>query len=385
MLVSYWHKDGMEVYRVKDAGIETVASGRLDAIRPFTGWGRKVMIVGRDRLLWTRKRYPPTTGENLAKAIQMDLKELFPLKDPAFSFRIFEQTPAYSLVDIWTWDRSDHPAIRKIFPWSHIVPEDAAFVSDESEIRVLDDPNGRHLMAHNKDGFLGRLSLRHLTGKDVELFLRSLGKHGREIKTIRLQTAPGELELSETIPVVHEPPGEYPPCLKDIRRLNLKPFRSAPVMSMIAAVDFVPRLVLYLMIVYAASLYITQGRYDRTIQETSQRLDGLTKTLSAASLEESDPSARTLAELQERRKSRVEPLEIMNALARSLRAQSAVTRMVLNENSLELSIASKEPLEVIRGLSTANCVQSVKLRGSPFQGEGNVYNFLLTLELKPCS
>jgi hypothetical protein len=63
MLVSYWHREGMEVYRVKGPEVERVASGSIEAIT-FTGSGKKVLIVARQMLLHARRRYPPTTLEN---------------------------------------------------------------------------------------------------------------------------------------------------------------------------------------------------------------------------------------------------------------------------------------------------------------------------------
>ena len=52
MLVAYWHKDGLEIYRYVDEKPVKYTSGSLDKIKPVKGmFGKKVLIVSRELLL----------------------------------------------------------------------------------------------------------------------------------------------------------------------------------------------------------------------------------------------------------------------------------------------------------------------------------------------
>ncbi len=387
MIVSYWHKNGIEVYRVKNSELTRIASGNLDTLKPFTGFGKKVMIVARELLLYTRKRYPPTTRENIAKAISIEIRDIFPLESPAYFFRVSEQTATYSLVDIWAWDCSQYEGVRKVFPFTHVLPEDMAFISDEPEISIFEHDGLKHLVASNKNGFIGGLSLRTLTDDGIEMFLRSLGRHSLEIKRIRLYCALENFSsenFSGTLPVVNEQQKDYPPCLKNINRLVLKNFRYAREIPFTPSIKLLLRLIIYFMIIYSFSLFITTENYDSAIQETSKRLDSLTKELTGVGqIKGSDDHSDIINELIEKRKSRIGPLAVMDALAEFIPEGTSITRMILNENNLELSLSSKDPLNVIRNLSGARCVKTVKLKGAPYKAQDS-YNFLLTLELVPC-
>ncbi len=386
MLVSYLHKMDMEVYKLKVQEVKRIASGSLDSIKPFKGWGKKVMIVGKDVLLYTRKRYPPTTSENIAKAIKMDIKEVFPFKNPDFSFKIFEKTTTYSFVDIWAWDCSNYEKIRKVFPFTHVLPEDAAFMSDEPEITVFEGKSLQHLIAHSRNGFLGGLSLRDLTDNGFETFLRSLGRYANGIKRIRHYTNGTRLNFTETLPIVHEEQNRIPPCLKYIKKINLKNFRFTHEIPFNLSIELLMRILIYFLIAYSICLFITERNYEKAIKETLARFHILTDGLSEVGQPiDIDNYPDVINKLHEKRKSITDPLTIMDILAKSMPEGSYIKKMTLNENNLELSLSSERPLDVIRDLSVAKCVESVKLKGSPSKDrKGDSYNFRLTLELNSC-
>ncbi len=386
MLVSYLHKLDMEVYRLNKQEVKRIASGSLDSIKPFTGGGKKVMIVGRDILLHTRKRYPPTTSENIAKAIKMDIEEIFPLKAPDFSFKIFEKTTTYSLVDIWAWDCSNYKEIKRVFPFTHILPEDAAFMSDEPEITIFENKGLQHLIAHNKDGFLGGSSLRGLTDKGFETFLRSLGRYANGIKKIRHYINESLLTPPEALTIVQEDQNGYPPCLKDIKKINLKEFRFTREIPLNLNIKLLARISIYFLIVYSISLFITKRNYEKAINETLVKLNTLTDGLSEVEQPgDIDNYTDVVNKLNDKRNSITDPLAIMDTLAKSIPEGSYITKMILNENILDLSISSEMPLDAIKDLSMAQCVKSVKLKGAPSKRrKSDSYNFRLTLELNPC-
>lgn len=388
MFAAYLHKIDMEVYKLNDQEVKMVASGSLDSIKPFTGWGKKVMIVGRDVFLHTRKRYPPTTSGNISKAIEMDIKDIFPLKNPDFTFKIFEKSDTYSLVDIWAWDCSNYKEIKRVFPFTHVLPEDAAFISGEPEITVFEGQTLKHLIAHNKDGFLGGSSMRRLTDKGFETFLRSLGRYANGIKTIRHHINGSRLNPPETLSIVYEDQKEYPPCLKYIRikKINLKDFRVSHKIPLNFNVDLLMRVLIYCLLAYSGALLLTGRKYEDAINEIIVKLDTLTNGLPEVRLRgETDKYANIIKKLNEKRNSIADPLLITNELAKSLPEGSYITKMTLNGKRLEINLSSKEPLDVIRDLSVAKYVKSVKLKGVPSKRfKSDSYNFLLSLELSTC-
>lgn len=386
VFVSYLHKSNMDVYSIKGQEIKKVDSGNLDSIKPLTGWGKKILIVGKDMLLFTRKRFPPTTSENIAKAIKMDIKEMFPIKDPAFSFKIFEQTATYSLANIWAWDCSNYEEIRKIFPFTHILPEDATFMSEEPEITVFEENGLKHLVAHNRDGFLGGLSLRNFTDKGFETFLRSLGRYANNIKTIRSYISEKQLNFPATFQIVHEEQKDYAPCLKDVMSLNLKDFRFSHEMPFNFNIEQLARVIICCLIAYSISLFIAGRNYESAINETKAKIIDLKNEL-PMELQTDDiyKYSDVISALQKKRKTRVDALAIMDILAEFIPEGSYVNKLTLNENRLELNLSSATPIDVIESLSGAKCVKTVRLNGSPAKRRNTLlYTFLLTIELKSC-
>lgn len=387
MFVSYWHKKSFEVFSIKDHDIKKVASGDISSIEALKVFGKKVMLVAREFLVHTRKKYPPTTLENIKKAIHMEVKDIFPLQKPAFFFRIFEKTSAYCLVDIWAWESGEYEKIKKVFPFTQVLPEDVAFVSEESEVSVFEQNGLQNLIAHNKNGFIGGLSTRTLTAETLEMFLHSLGRYAGEIKRIRVYDA---VKVSArdplgAIPLVSEPGKDYPVCLRDIKRLDLREFKVKGQRPFAIDIQFALRVAIYFLLAYSLSLYINKRNYELALDEVSKRLKALKVEQSSVEKgRERDEYSEVINELKEKRESRLDPLLVMDSLAQSIPEESYLTRMLLNEGNLELSFASKDPLEVIKSLSTAKCIKSVKLKGAPMKSQDGTFNFLLSLELMPC-
>lgn len=387
MLVSYWHKKGVDIFRIKDSETIKVASGDINSLKPVKTIGKKVLVVARNMLLHIRKRYPPTTPENLKKAIQMEIRDIFPFENPAFFFRIFEKTSAYCLVDIWAWESGEYEKIKNVFPFTHVLPEDVALVSGEPEVSVFEQNGLQNLIAHNRNGFIGGLSIRTLTEEAMEMFLHSLGRYAAELKRIKIYDTKKISDKASigTIPLVYEQRKDHPVSLRGINRLDLKEFKVRGEIPFALDVQFVLRIAIYLLIIYSLSLHINKRYYEATIDEVSKRLDALKVEQSTLRKEtEKGEYSGVINELKEKRRTRLDPLLVMDSLAQSIPDGSYLTRMVLNEENLELSFSSKNPLDVIKGLSTARCVKSLKLKGAPMKTPEETFNFLLSLELMPC-
>lgn len=388
MLAAYWHRDGIEVFEVKDRKIRKIASGSLDAIKPLDGpgsWGRKVLIAARGLSLCTRKRFPPTTEENIAGAVRMEIGELFPFEKPAFSMNIFERTANYCLVDIWAWDSSAYEKIEKIFPFTHVIPEELVFQSAEAEIRVYEHDGLQHLVAHDRDGFIGGISLRTVTRRDLELFVRGLGNRADEIKRIIVSGGKMPALAGSAIPVVAEPVKEYPWCMQYVYGRDLRKFRSGrELLPLRGGLLFIGRIVLYFLVIYTASLFVSWENYDRAIEGLSARINALNIGPASKTLNTGEDTSGIIDELRETRKSRIQPLALMDILAQSMPQGAYLWRISCNESGVELSAAGPDPLDVFEAISKARCVKTARLKGSPSKDQGGLYNLTVVLEMNQC-
>ncbi len=120
LLIGYWHKGGLEIYRAAEDKITMFASGALDTLKPVKSFGKIVLIVGRDLFLHTRKKFPPASLDDLKKVVNLEIGEMFPLKSPSFFLSVFEKTEAYTLADIWAWDSSGYDDLKRVLPFTHV-------------------------------------------------------------------------------------------------------------------------------------------------------------------------------------------------------------------------------------------------------------------------
>src|SRR5208282_2872025 len=226
-LVAYWHKDRLDIYRIAGGKLLPYASGRPGQIKPVKAWGKKVLIVGRDLLLHSRKKFPPASEADIKKAAQMEIGDLFPLKAPAHFMSISERTDAYAAADLWAWEGPAYDALKQIFPFTHALPEDMAFTSEEPEISVLRGREETRLVAHGLNGFLGVATFRgDVTASHVMILLKSISRHSGEIKRLNLYGAGDTQQLSGLpFPVVQKETKPYPICLEYLERADLSQFR----------------------------------------------------------------------------------------------------------------------------------------------------------------
>lgn len=387
VFAAYWHRGGLEIFRTKGDEITKTASGAVESLSQVGGLGKKLLIVSRDLLMHTRKKYPPTTMENIKKAVSGEIKDIFPLEMPAFSVSIFETTSAHCFVDIWAWESGPYEKIRPVFPFTHVVPEDLLFVSAEPEITIFESGDLTHIIAHNKKGFSGGLSVKALSDNTLELFMRSIRASSGEIKRIISYIEKSKLHMPALMPVSYEQPLKHPPCLRRLQGLDFKEFRVAGESAFKSNIELVQRAAIYLLVIYSISLFITKTNYDKAIGEVSGKLNNLTSDVAAAKAAgEGGRYADIMNALREKTGKKINPLPVMDALARSIPEGSYVTRIALNENTLELQAVSKEPLEVLKVLSAAKCIRTVSIKGgAPYKDPQGLYTFSLAVELKACN
>ena len=385
LLAAYWHKDGLDIYRLAGGKIERYASGRPDQLKPVKAWGKKVLIVGRDLLLHSRKKFPPASEADIKKAVQLEIGDLFPLKAPAHFMSISDRTEAYAAADLWAWDGPAYDALKQVFPFTHALPEDMAFKSDEPEISVLGGREETRLLAHGLNGFLGVSTFRgDVTASHVMILLKSLSRHAGEIRRLNFYGAGDTQGLgSLPFPVVRKEVKPYPSCLEYLERADLRQFRVQGEHGLAGYADVFARAVLYIILAYGLSLFIAGMNYDAAANEVKTKISALAAQMSAIGKGQTkEDYSEAIAELKKNINSSRSPLFVMDTLAKSLPETSSVVRMALNENSLELTLSSKEPLAVIKAVGSAEGIRSVKLKGAPTKDASGIYLFVLSVELQ---
>ncbi len=384
-LLGYWHKDGLDIYRLAGGKIERYASGRPDQLKPVKAWGKKVLIVGIDRLLHSRKKFPPASEADIKKAAQMEIGDLFPLKAPAHFMSISERTEAYAAADLWAWDGPAYDTLKQLFPFTHVLPEDMAFKSEEPEISVLGGREETRLLAHGPNGFLGVSTFRgDVTASHVMILLKSISRHGGEIRRLNFYGAGNPQGLGGLpFPIVRKEIKPYPVCLEYLERADLRQFRIQGEYGLAAYADVFARAALYILLAYGLSLFISGLNYDAAANEVKTKISALAAQMSAIGTGRTNEDySDAVAELKKEINSSRSPLSVMDMLARRLPETSNVVRIALNENSLELTLSSKEPLTVIKAVANTEGMHSVKLKGSPQKNAGGVYLFVLSVELQ---
>ena len=387
MMVAYWHRDGLDVYQYVDKKLLKKVSGRLDELKPIKGvLDKKVLIVGRELLLYTRKRYPPAPKEKLTKAVGLEIGDIFPISKPAFHCRVYESSSTYTTLDIWAWGTEQYARLREIFPFNYIIPEDLAYFSHVPEVRIFQYKGMANILAHSGDRFLGGASYpdSSINEKEVERFLSGLGRCGSDIKRIKVY---GQVQLQfkeAKIPeILRVAAGDYPPCMDYLSSLNLNEFKVKGEYRLSSKIDLICRILIYLILGYGLMLYLTERNYDRAASEIKQKIKAMDSKLTLRDAgQKVDDYSEIIREINGKLIIRYSPLKVMDVIARNLPSGSFIGRMVLNENNLEVTASSKDPISVVKALGGAEGVKVARLKGAPVRDSvTGMYNFVIMMEL----
>lgn len=387
MMVAYWHKDGLEVYRYVDKKLVKKASGSLNELKPIKGiLGKKVLIVGRELLLYTRKRYPPAPKEKLIKAVGLEIGDIFPISKPAFHCRVYESSTTYTTMDIWAWESQQYARLREIFPFNYIIPEDLAYFSDVPEVKVFQYRGMANILAHSGDRFLGGASYPDagFDEKDVERFLFGLGRYRSDIKQIKVYGAvPFQFKDAGMPEISRVAQGDHPPCIDYLAGLNLNEFKVKGAIHLSSKIDLLCRILIYLILGYGMMLYFTARNYDQVTGEIRKKINSIDTRISHREAGETVTDySEVVREVNEKLSTRQSPLKVMEMIAGRLPPGSFVIRMVLNENNLEVTASSKDPISVVKALGGAEGVKAARLKGAPGRDAATgSYNFNVTVEL----
>jgi len=391
MLVAYWHKDGLDVYRYGDKKLVKKASGRLDELKPIKGiFDRKVLIVSRELLLHSRKRYPPALEEKLMKAVGVEIGDIFPITKPVYHCRVYESSSAYTTLDIWAWGSEDYARLKEVFPFNYVIPEDLAYSSDLPEVKVFQYRGMTNMLAHSGDRFLGGASypdsgpISGINERDVERFFSGLGRYGSDIKQMKVYgSVPFKLKDIGLPEIARVTQGDYPPCMDYLGSLNLNEFKVKGEYRLSSKIELICRILTYLILGYGLMLYLTARNYDQAASEIKQKIKAMDSKLTLRDAgQKVDDYSEIIREINGKLIIRYSPLKVMDVIARNLPSGSFIGRMVLNENNLEVTASSKDPISVVKALGGAEGVKVARLKGAPVRDSvAGMYNFVIMMEL----
>lgn len=388
MFVAYWHREGLEIYEYRNGNPVRYASGALDSIKPLRRiFGKKILVVGRELLLFSRKRYPPASKEKLLKALELEIKEIFPLSNPDFYCMVSESSRTSKTLDIWAWESHQYEQLKKIFPFQYVVPEDLLYFSEVPEIKVFKHRGLIHLLAHSKERFLMATSYSEaaIEEREIERFFSGLTQYKEEIKRIKIYGLPFfQFKDPQKYEILRLEDGDYPPCLKELPLRKLKEFKVKAGIHFPSKMDFLFRILIYLILGYGFLLFLSSRNYDQATKVMKENINLLDKKISLNKdiTQKREDYSDIITEINEKIKGKPSPLRVMELLAHRLPPESFVNRIILNENHLEISVSSKNPIPVIRALGDAKEVKALRLRGTPTKdGSTGLYNFIIMIDL----
>ena len=135
------------------------------------------------------------------------------------------------------------------------------------------------------------------------------------------------------------------------------------------------------MLGYTIFLYLTLRNYDSAIIDINKKISAF-NNISKEERSSGEDYADVFSEVSKKLAARSAPLKVINELAQILPPGTFVNRMVLNENHLEISVASKEPLAVFKKMGNAPGITKISIKGPPVKNRAtSFYEFNMSIEL----
>jgi hypothetical protein len=388
---AYFGENGIEIYQMAGQGqAGLLYSGSLDGLKPVSGGiQRRILILGRSKVLRIRKHYPPMKMDNLLRAVEMEAPNLFPLVNCSFHCKIIETYPTHVILDIWAWEQEPLELLRKSFAFGYVIPEDLAFLSLPSGIYIYTYGSMTHVIACGEGRFMDAASYpaAGFSKADMELFLTGLPDSASLIKEIRFYG-----NTSVDVPpafisrVKNFQKADNPPFLQEVEGSSIKPFRlKNGIWPLNVNREVLLRFAIYIVLAYGLMLYLTLNNYDRALMDLKSKIMTADKEINLLNPGGASQGGReAINEFEARIKETVSPLKMLDILAAALPEESYLKSMVLNNGVLELAVSARDPLMVIKKLSLSEGIGKVSLKGSPMkEASTGIYSFDLLVEIKP--
>ena len=390
MLAAYWHKDGMDIYRYDEDKPVLYATGRLDQLHPIKAHLNKmILIVGRDLLMHIRKRYPLAPIAKLTKAVALEIKDLLPLSNPAYYCSIAKNYSTYADVDIWGWEAALYEQVHAVFPYQYVVPEDLVFSAADAQVRIFPNRDRITMLAHAGGRFLDGVSYPVAGFNETELsrFLFNLNQSGEGLKRLTIfglsSFQPSGLSPLE---IMRMPDRPILPCMGELPAMDLQVFKvKSDLIGFLPGIDpkLMLRVGLYLVLGYLLLLSVTWLSYKQATDVLKSKIKEINQKIAVADqgLGQEDYSS-VIQEINAKLKTGRLPIKVMNLLARLLPEETFINKITWNENRFELSVASKEPISVLKALSSDAGIKKVSIKGVPHKNVSKgFYTFTMTMEL----
>jgi len=387
---AYLGEKGVEIYQMAGQGkAELIYSGSLDGLKPISGGiQRRILILGRSKVIRIRKQYPPMKMDKILRAVEMEAPALFPMVNCSFHCKIMETYPTHVILDIWAWEREPLESLRKSFAFGYVIPEDLSFLSSPSGIYIYPYGSMIHVIACGEGRFMDAASypVAGFSKVDLELFLTGLADSFSLIKEIRFYGDTSVDVPSAFISCVKNIQRfDSPPFLQAVEGISIKPFRlknGTGVLNINR--ELLLRLAIYSVLAYGLMLYLTLNNYDRALLDLKNKFmmaDKEINLLSAGGAFQGEQEAIT--DFEARMKETVPPLKILDVLATALPEESYLKSLVFNNGILEMTVSAHDPLMVIKKLSHSERIGKVSLKGSPMKETSTgIYNFAVSVEIK---
>ena len=214
--------------------------------------------------------------------------------------------------------------------------------------------------------------------KDMERFLSGLGRYRSDIKRIKVYgSAPFQFRDASIPEVSRVAQEDYPLCIDYLTGLNLNEFKVKGDIRLSSKINLLCRVAIYLILGYGLMLYLTAKNYDRTASEIRQKINAIDAKISYRETgQRIEDYSDIIKEVNDKLSTKRSPLKVMDTIAKSLPVGTFINRMVLNQNNLEVSVSSREPLSVIKALGGAEGIKTVRLKGAPGKDAATgSYNF----------
>jgi len=381
LFVGYWYKNYLDIYKKAPKKWELLSSSKLNELKPFKCLlGKKILVIGKDKILHCRKRYPHAPYKKLLKAIKLDLYNLFPSKTLEFIALPFEKTSTYVLFDIWAWENHEFLQIKKFFPFSYAIPEDLAFYFDTPEIKIYKNKDLIIFLAYIKGKYLATAIFKNsVSEEDFKKFFESLGIFKKEIKVIKIY---GNIlpKLNMNLEIIRYPEPIYPPFLEDIPKLNLSSFKvKSKITFDLKKFEYFLRFIIYFLLGYSFFLYNLNYNYKLAIEEIKSSIQSL-KNLNNKNSQKR--YSKIFEELKNEINAYPSPLYILDLIAEKLPEGSYLTHLIINGKQIEVSINTQDIFSVLINFEKTPYIKNIKLKNQPIKDTSSgYYRFDLSFEL----